>query len=230
VCNVDTFVAMTEFSRDKHREFGFKPAMEVLPYFLPDRPADAPVSAGPSPHDRPFFLFVGRLERLKGLDDVVGVFAKYDHADLVVVGDGTHGENLRRLARDIPRVRFIGRVANQDLAPYYRHAVALLVPSIGFETFGITLLEGFSHGTPVIARRIGSFPELVAQSGGGLLFETPDELAAAMRVLQEDPERRAALGRSGYDAFRQRWSESAVVPRYIQMFQAACAKRQARAS
>jgi len=72
--HVDAFIAMSEFSRNKHREFGFPRDMDVVPYFLPDigeaGEAGAAGEAG-SPHERPYFLFVGRLEKIKGLDDVI---------------------------------------------------------------------------------------------------------------------------------------------------------------
>jgi glycosyltransferase involved in cell wall biosynthesis len=213
---VDAFVAMSEFSRTKHREFGFPCDMSVLPYFLPD-PEPAPTGPEPRPPGRPYFLFVGRLERIKGLDEVIPIFEKYDEADLVVVGDGEYEAKLRKLAAGNPRVRFIGRVPVEELGPYYRHATAVLVPSMCYETFGITLIEAFSYQTPVIARRLGPFPEIVQQSGGGELFETPDELLAAMRSLQRSPERRREIGLAGYEAYRTRWCESVVIPEYLEI-------------
>ncbi len=231
LAHLDVIVAMSEFSRDKHREFGLEQPMEVLPYFLPDRQGEPSDDVDePRPHDRPYFLFVGRLERLKGLDDVIMSFEGYEAADLLVVGEGTHGDALRRLAQGNPRVRFVGRVPNDRVGAYYRHALALIVPSIGFETFGITLIEGFSHRVPVIARRIGPFPEIVRQSGAGLLFETAAELHQALSSLQQDPQRRAALARAGHEAYCRHWCESAVVPRYIEMLEEARARRRARTS
>ena len=56
--DVDAFIAMSEFSRAKHREFGFPFEMQVVPYFLPDGP-EAPLAPEPA-HDRPFFLFVAQ--------------------------------------------------------------------------------------------------------------------------------------------------------------------------
>ena len=213
--HVDAFIAMSEFSRQKHREFGFPREMEVLPYFLPDpEPAGARVG-GASPHARPYFLFVGRLEKIKGLDDVIPVFRDYPEADLVIAGDGEYGATFRALGEGMPNVRFLGRVPLEELRRYYEHAIGLIVPSVCFETFGIILIEAFRQGTPVIARRIGPFPEIVETSGGGELFGTRDELVGAMRRLQQDPERRARLAAAGYEAFVSRWSERAVVPQYL---------------
>jgi glycosyltransferase involved in cell wall biosynthesis len=225
--NVDVFIAMSEFSRDKHREFGFPHDMTVLPYFLPDVDLQ-PRAALPRPHERPYFLFVGRLEHIKGLDEVLTAFASsYRGADLVIAGDGDHRAELERLAAGNPRVRFVGWLPGDALAAYYAHALALIVPSICFETFGITVIEAFSHGTPVVARRVGPFPQLLQQSGGGALFESPADLLATLRALQEAPDRRAALGRAGYEAFRTRWCESTVIPRYLDVVEGARQRRTA---
>jgi glycosyltransferase involved in cell wall biosynthesis len=224
--HVDVFMARSQFSRDKHHEFGFPKPMEVLPYFLPgDRASAGAVSQAERPHTRPYFLFVGRLERIKGLHTVIPAFARYADADLLVIGDGTETDSLKALAAGNPRVHFAGRVANDALASYYRHAIASIVPSVGFETFGIVLIEAFRYGTPVIARRIGPFPEIVEQSGGGELFDSEDELVAAMRRLQSNPGLRAELGRSGCRASWDLWSEDVVVSRYLDIARDAARRR-----
>lgn len=212
---VDTFIAMSDFSRDKHHEFGFSKPMEVLPYFLPDTDGDSSGEEIEPPQERPYFLFVGRLERIKGLDDVIDVFRDYPDADLLILGDGEYSAPLHERAQGMPNVRFLGRVPVEELSRYYLHAVALIVPSVCFETFGIILIEAFRQGTPVIARRLGPFPEIVARAGDGELFDTPDELVGAMRRLQGDPTHRKYLAQAGADAFQAHWSERAVVPQYL---------------
>ena len=221
---VDEFVAMSEFSRRKHAEFGFPRAMTVLPYFLPELPASRTSGSG-LPHPRPYFLFVGRLERIKGLQDVIPHFEGPDGADLLVAGDGDHAPALRRLAEGHPRVRFLGRLEPDALDQLYRHALALIVPSLCYETFGIVLLEAFRHAVPVIARRLGPFPEIVEASSGGLLFETDAELAAVLRVMENEHERRAEMGRASLAAFRARWREEVVVPQYLDLIATVRARR-----
>lgn len=219
--HIDAFIAMSEFSRDKHKEFGFTRPMEVVNYFLPDEGQAVSGSPGESisksPSARPYFLFVGRLERIKGLDDVIPVFTQYPDADLLIAGDGTHGAALKKLAEGIPNVRFVGRLGQAELDRYYRHAIALIVPSAGFETFGIILIEAFRQSTPVIARRIGPFPEIVQRSKGGELFGDPQQLVSAMRKIQSDPVLRQRMAQSAYDSFVNYWSEQAVVPQYLEV-------------
>jgi glycosyltransferase involved in cell wall biosynthesis len=227
--HVDEFIAMSEFSRKKHAEFGFPREMTVMPYFLPDAARDETAGSGgdetPRPHDRPYFLFVGRLEPIKGLDDVIPLFRDFPDADLVIAGDGTHADELRRIAGGAPNVRFLGRLPPDGLAPWYENALALVVPSVCFETFGIILIESMRRGTPVLARRIGPFPEIVDASGAGELFDGPDELLACLRRMTDDPERTRRMGAAGREAQERLWSESAVVPQYLSIVRRVAERR-----
>ncbi|MEJ7761108.1 MAG: glycosyltransferase family 4 protein [Gemmatimonadaceae bacterium] len=217
--HIHAFIAMSEFSRDKHYEFGFPRVMEVMPNFLPDPDPPAtiatPEAISPPPHARPYFLFVGRLEKIKGLDQVIPLFRQYPDADLLIAGDGNHAGALRSLADGNEQVIFLGRIPLEDLKRYYRRAVATIVPSVCYETFGIIIIESFKERTPVIARRLGPFPEIMRQSDGGELFETDAELLSAMRRLQSDPAYREEKACSAYRAYVDLWSESVVVPRYL---------------
>lgn len=229
---VDTFVAMSEFSRGKHREFGFPFEMEVLPYFLPDPEPDEPRElrspTGGSPHERPYFLFVGRLEKIKGLDDVIPAFAGEGDADLLIAGDGEYRAELERQAKGHPRVRFLGRVEVDALSRYYAHARALIVPSVCFETFGIILIEAFRQGTPVIARRIGPFPEIVETARAGDLFGTNEELVQAIARVTSDPALRDERARNARAAYLEHWCESAVIPRYLDLVRRAAERKNDR--
>jgi glycosyltransferase involved in cell wall biosynthesis len=219
--HVDAVIAMSEFSRDKHREFGLTRPMEVVPGFLA---ADQAPTA-PSPHDRPYFLFLGRLTRIKGVADVIPVFRDRPPADLVVAGTGEEEPALRALAAGSPSIRFTGRVSATAIAAYYRHALALIVPSAGYETFGFVLIEAFREGTPVIARRIGPFPEMVQRAEGGELFSTADELRAAVGRLAGDPAYRDRLARNAYAAYRRHWTEDAVLPTYLDVVRRAAERK-----
>lgn len=226
IARVDAVIAMSEFSREMHRSRGFSRDMEVLSYFLPDPDSTGmPEASGASPHERPYFFFAGRLERIKGLQDVIPVFVRYPDADLVIAGDGQFTGDLKALASGMPNVRFVGRLSPDDLSLYYRHAIATIVPSVCYETFGIVLIEAFREGTPVIARRLGPFPEIVERSGGGELFQTTEDLVQAMHRLLRDPAHRARLARAGYRGYVERWSESAVIPQYLGIVRRAAERR-----
>ncbi len=79
------------------------------------------------------------------------------------------------------------------------------------------LLEAFREHTPVIARRLGPYPEIVEQSGAGILFDSPQELRATFEKLLADPEYRDRLGAAGGRALRERWSEEVVIGQYLEL-------------
>jgi len=211
---VHAFIARSEFSRRKHREFGFPREMEVVPYFvpLPEQPFD-----GPSPHERPFFFFAGRLESIKGVDDLIRAFPVDCGADLLIAGDGTQEAELRTLAAGRPGIQFLGRLSLDRLSAYYRHALATVVPSRCYETFGLVVAEAFAQGTPVIARDIGPLPELVRTAQAGATFATGDELAAVLRRFAADPDGTRRLGAVAREAVARLWSEDPVVSRLLEI-------------
>ena len=224
--DVDTFIALSEFSRNKHREFGFPRDMEVLPPIVFDADAEAIDAPAANPHPRPYFFYAGRLEEIKGLDDVIPLFREPNApADLVIAGAGSHEPVLRALAGDSPRIRFVGHVPPERLAPLYRHAIAHIAPSVCFETFGNTLVESFRQGTPVLARRIGPFPEIVAQAAGGELFDTAGDLREDLVRFATDRAHRDRLGSAGRRAYETTWSEEAIVPRYLEIVERTISRR-----
>lgn len=111
VRHIDAFIALSEFSRTKHREFGFSAEMEVLPCFVPDFAMSEAIPVGLGPHRRPYFIFAGRLEPMKGVHEVVSVFRSYTEADLLIAGDGDQAGRLADLAAGCGHIRFIGRVS-----------------------------------------------------------------------------------------------------------------------
>jgi len=153
------------------------------------------------------------------------VFERFNRADLLIAGDGEYAAELKRIAAGNPRVKFLGRVAPADLSRYYRHAAALLVPSVCFETFGIIIIEAFRQGTPVVGAADRTLPEILEHAGGGDLFETAAELESVLHRYLDDPGRRDRLGRAGLEAFRRTWSESAVLPRFLEVVRRAAERR-----
>jgi glycosyltransferase involved in cell wall biosynthesis len=100
------------------------------------------------------------------------------------------------------------RVESPDLASKVRFLQSLdvlSVPTVYREPKGLYVLEALANGVPVVQPRHGSFPELIEKTGGGLLVnpEDPEDLAGALRRLQDNPQLRQELGRKGKDAVHQ---------------------------
>ena len=226
LADIDTFIALSNFSRAKHHEFGFPREMEVLPPIVFDADADGIDAPAASPHPRPYFFYAGRLERIKGLDDVLPLFLGADApADLLIAGAGSHEPALRAIAGGSPHIHFLGYLPPERLAPLYRYAIAHIASSVCFETFGNTLVEAFRQRTPVIARNIGPFPEIVAHARAGELFDDADGLRAALRRFASDRAHRDRLGVAGRASYEATWSEEAIVPRYVDIVERTMARR-----
>lgn len=216
--SVDAFLSPSRFTQRMHRERGFETPMEVLPYFVPEQGlVSSPLE--PSPHTRPYFLFVGRLEKIKGVETLFPIFRHYKHADLLIAGTGTYESELRQQAEGMTNVHFLGPLPQERLRDFYRHAIALLVPSSCYEVFGIIIIEGYLQGTPVIARNLGGLSEVVEESQGGFLYRSDDELLTAMERLRTDPTLRREMGDRGYQTYQRRWSESAHLEMYFRLLE-----------
>lgn len=114
-----------------------------------------------------YFLCVSRLAKQKGID--LAIFACNDLRErLVIIGEGGQEKYLRSIAG--PTIEFWGRVPDEQMAPVWAGAKALIYPSID-EDFGIVPVEAMAHGVPVIGHNSGGTKETVVDGKTGVLFE-----------------------------------------------------------
>jgi len=170
--------------------------------------------------ERPYFLFVGRLEIIKGLQTLIPLWSRVPGADLLVAGTGNYETELRRMACGKSNIKFLGALSQKQLGNLYYHAIACIVPSITYETFGMIIIEAFARKTPVIVRDLGAFPEVIDDSGGGFTYRTDEELLDAIDRITYSPGLRAKLGEKGYRAFVENWSKEAHLKLYFDFLRA----------
>ena len=213
---IDLVLTPSRFSEEMHAARGFAAPMERLPHFAlssVEQNGTAPAAT----RARPYFLFAGRLEVIKGVESLLRAWEKVHDSDLLIAGSGSLETQLRARAGSLPNVVFLGRLMEQELGRYYSHALACIVPSLTYETFANVVLEAFARRTPVIARDLGALPEMVQTSRGGLLYRSEEELLAAVSRLTTAPELRADLAEQGYRAFVSEWSEDVYLTRYMSL-------------
>jgi glycosyltransferase involved in cell wall biosynthesis len=212
--HVDRFLAPSRFTARMHAERGFKFPMTILPNFIARDDSDWQ-SRPTRPQERPYFLFVGRLEAIKGLQTLIRIWNRAPDADLLVAGAGDYEPQLRAMAAPDPRIKFLGPLPQRELGALYYHAIACLVPSITYETFGLTSVEAFARKTPAVVRDLGALPEVIEESGGGFAYRTDEDLLGLLHRLSGSPALRADLGQNGYDAFLRLWSREAHLAQYL---------------
>jgi len=99
----------------------------------------------------------------------------------------------------------------------YSDAIAVIVPSLCYEVFGLSTIEAFATATPAIAHRLGALQEIVEESAGGLTYEGVDELESAIDRLAQDPSLQIELGRKAYAAYLERWTPEKHIASYLEL-------------
>ncbi len=203
------------------------------------RPLDRGISrqALGLPPDSPVLIWVGRLEKLKGVDILISAVAQLDERDftLLIVGGDERATDLKQelMAQAAfegisANVRFIGAVAHDDLPAYYSAADVCVVPSY-YESFGLVAVEAMACGTPVVASRVGGLVSTVTDGVTGYLipWRCPEPFAEKLEVLLNNPELRAnfsVAARRSVERFRWR----SVALRVAEVYDKAATEYRAR--
>jgi glycosyltransferase involved in cell wall biosynthesis len=176
-------------------------------------------------HEDGRVLFVGRLEREKGVLDALSVFcdlaATVPGMRGVVVGGGSLETEVRRAAAaGNGRVEYLGSLDRAALHREYARAAVVVMPS-RFEGLGMVALEAQSAGTPVVGYDVDGLRDAVG--GGGILVPAGDlpALRDAVAALLGDPGRRSELGDRGREAVRAEQSWDSVAARLEEIYSAA---------
>jgi glycosyltransferase involved in cell wall biosynthesis len=191
--NIDLFISPSEFLARKVTEHGIRTPIVTIPNFInPDafRPHYAPDH---------YFLFVGRLVRVKGIMTLLQAMRRLPDADLRIAGTGELEEEARAFVAEhgLSNVTFLGHLGTEALAAAMQRAAFTVVPSEWYENYSMTVIESLASGTPVVGANIGGIPEQVKHGQTGLLFPSGDVagLTAAIRALLDDPEAAVSMRR-----------------------------------
>jgi glycosyltransferase involved in cell wall biosynthesis len=208
--HVATLIAPSRFTAAMHRQNGIVCPIEIVPLFT-RLPADRGES-NTTPGAR--FLYVGRLAASKGIGELLTHIAATPHS-IDVAGDGELLASLQKQYATNERVRFLGRLNEQELAQAYRAATAVIVPSIAPETFGLAVVEAMAFGTPAIVRDSGGCAEIVNDTGAGLIYSTPDELRLHLDAIARDPQLRRRLSVRARAEFSPRFTPERYLRDYL---------------
>jgi glycosyltransferase involved in cell wall biosynthesis len=181
-------------------------------------------------------LWLGRLVRRKGVDEVIEAMRRLPAAELVIAGGEGDGDpdaaRLREHARRMgvaDRVHLVGPVSRTDVPALLRSADAVVcVP--WYEPFGIVPLEAMACGRPVVASAVGGIQDTVVDQVTGLLVppRRPDALAGALRDLLASPTMGAAYGIAGRDRVLARYGWERVAAATAQVYSEVVAARRKR--
>lgn len=218
---VDRFIALTDFAAAKLSQHRI-PAdrIRVKPNFVPDR--------GMGSGEDEVALFVGRLSEEKGILTLLAADAAHSlPLPVMIIGDGPLRERVQQAcARPGSRLTALGQQKSEQVIERMKRAAVLLVPSVCYEGFPVTVVEALSAGLPVIASGHGSLREIVSEGQCGFLH-TPGDPAALVQALRTfcamSAEQRLQMRITSRKSYRSHFNEAVNYAQLMQIYAEAIA-------
>lgn len=196
---INAYICLSEFQRKIFTKAGFdEKRIFIKPNFVKD-------TFNPSKKARgDYVVFIGRLGNEKGVKTLIEAWRALPDIPLKIIGDGPDAYYFKELVKKyrITNIEFSGYHSHHECMEILDNAKFLIMPSIWYETFGLVVIEAFSHAKPVIASRLGAMADIVRDSETGYLFEPgiSEDLANKVRLLWFD---RGDVERMGQNARRE---------------------------
>ena len=218
--NIGAMIYVSSFIKDMHIRFNPRFAdidNEVI--YNPVRGLDNPYN-----DFKRYFLYYGRLSAEKGVNTLLEAASLRPDISFKVVGKGPEENNLKKIAslKGLANVDFIGFKTGDELIDIVKNAFFVIVPSEWYESLGLTVVEPYSMGRPVIAASIGGLAEIVDDGKTGFLFEPGNvsSLVGAMdRALSLPREEIIKMGRNAYDYYLCHFTEDCYFHKLVDLYE-----------
>lgn len=218
---IDAFVVPSEFTMGKLHEYGI-PVQKLnhIPTFfnLKDR--------NPEVTYKPYVLFVGRIEKQKGLMTLVKAFENSSYA-LKIIGfsnDGYEEELKQYLGSPNGKngnIEFLGRKNFEEISVYLKECLCTVVPSEWYDNFPNVVLESYAYKKAVIATNFGSLQYMVEENETGMLFNYADtaDLINKVDYLMQHPEETKRMGENAFHAVLTKYSPETHYKTLMKLFE-----------
>ncbi len=184
---VNQYITLNPFSRGRilKSKLGLRPEQVAV---KPNFTFDALQASIDSNERDNYFLFIGRLSEEKGIETLLNAF-KNSSFHLKLVGAGPLEEQVLTATRQSPNIEALGFKNRSEIQALLLKARALILPSICYENFPMTILEAFASGTPTITSRIGGLPDIVIDGETGFLAapNSPESLLETIHRMSVAP-------------------------------------------
>jgi len=223
---VDCYIALTEFSRQKFIEGGLPDKKIVVkPNFI---------NVDPGARANSFYaLFVGRLSSEKGVALLLEAWKLIGGVPLKIVGDGPlfgfAKEYVQR--NDLGLIELLGPQTSENVFSLLKQASFLVLPSVCYENFPLTIIESFSTAVPVITSRLGAPTEIVKNHQTGLLFQpgNPHDLAEKVTWAWNNREKMEEMGKNARVEYESKYTVEKNLNALEEIYEQAIIRHKARA-
>jgi glycosyltransferase involved in cell wall biosynthesis len=226
--HVDGFVALSDFQKDKMVEAGLAETnVHIKPPFYVNPPSPLSWEERESK-----VVFVGRLGMEKGLNILIDAWKQWgrEAPQLEIIGDGPERVSLQKSVKGNgieDKISFLGQLPFLDVQRRLRLARLLVLPSLCFEGFPMTIIEAFSLGVPVAASDIGPLPNIVKNSESGILYKAGDALSLyhTMREIWDRSDRLCSLGQGARHEFDKKYTAATNYEMLMEIYRTAIEKK-----
>jgi glycosyltransferase involved in cell wall biosynthesis len=214
---IDAFVVPASFTLNKLRQYGVQgEKLHHIPTFFNLKKEPETIEY------KPFFLYVGRISKEKGLMTLIKAFVDTSY-QLKIIGfssDDYEGYLKNYLQDKKHAIEFLGRMDFVNIVPYLSTCLCTVLPSEWYDNFPNSLLESFAYKKAVIATNIGSLPELVKNDETGLLFDyaSVSSLKEKIKYFMDNSSEAKRMGENAYRTLIHNYSPQIHYARLIQLF------------
>ncbi|MBN2545493.1 MAG: glycosyltransferase [Spirochaetes bacterium] len=207
------YIVLTQFVKDIFIQAGFD-AKKI--YIKDNGLIDKKIKRN---KNKDYFLFLGRISFEKGIDFLMESFLKMPEYNLMIAGTGDNLEYYKS-KYNYQNIKFKGFVKDEEKIELLRQASALIVPSIWYENYPVTVIEAFSCGIPVIASNIGGLSYIIEDGVDGLLFKMLDYDSLKKNIeLINNNDFRKKIGDNARNTFLKKMEMSENIKRLIEIYE-----------
>jgi len=215
--HISHFICPTVFVKETVKKMGFDGRLVHIPHF----PRFESLKGAEPPKKGDYVAFCGRLSREKGIMTLIDA-VKDLPIQLKVIGDGPDAPLIRKRLKDekINNVELLGYLCNYDVLDFISASRALIMPSEWNEVFGLSIIEAYLMGVPVIASDIGGIKEIVRDGVTGLLFRPGNHIDLKEKIKRaiNDPSGFEEMGRAAVDLVRSEFSSASHYDKLLAVY------------
>ena len=202
------YICLTEFNKEKLLMLNNSKKITINPnkvFIKPNFTYSSPVQKIVGEE---YYVFIGRLEAIKGIAILMKAFAK-NKRKLVIIGSGEQEAKISKLieSKKINNVTMTGQLQREEINRIVKSAKALIVPSQCYETFGMVIIEAYANQIPVIAGNIGNIGMLVHEDITGKTFQYDSWKSLNEAIYELDKSKMEQLKRNVYEVYQKKYSE-----------------------
>lgn len=190
IYNKLNYICLTEFNKKKLLKLNqySKKVIDESKVFIKPNFASITKECIPYKERKRQFVFIGRLDKLKGINLLLKAWKEIKDYDLLICGTGPEEEWCKQYIKknSLTNVKMLGFIPNIDAKTIISESKALILPTQWYEGFPMVIVESFACGTPVIGSDIGNIASLIENGVTGLKFKfnSVESLQVAVRQIE----------------------------------------------